>query len=201
MREGRLILAINGSYRRTGAVAKLVEAAAAAAEGAGARVHRIDLVDQDIAFCRNCRACTQEPGAAPGRCVLEDDMWGIIERIEAAEGLIIGAPVNFFNINALTRRFMERLVCYADWPWGRAAPKYRKSKRTKRAVLISTSAAPAFIGRWVYGATGALKLLARTVGARPIGKVWAGLVCVEADARVGRRALAQAERLGRKLAR
>ena len=30
---------------------------------------------------------------------------------------------NFFNVTAVTRRFIERLICYACWPWGKKDPQ------------------------------------------------------------------------------
>ena len=36
----------------------------------GADVEHIHLRDYPIEFCRNCRECMQQPGEAPGKCVL-----------------------------------------------------------------------------------------------------------------------------------
>ena len=59
------ILAINGSYRDDGITDQTVEALAQAVEAGGAEVEIILLRDYPIGFCLNCRACTQQPGAAP----------------------------------------------------------------------------------------------------------------------------------------
>ena len=52
-----------------------------------------------------------------GKCVHNDDMDEILRAVDAADAVVLAAPTNFFNVNALTRRFIERLVPYAYWPW------------------------------------------------------------------------------------
>ena len=110
-------LAVIGSYRRGGITAQAVGEAAEAARSVGAEVDIIDLLDRHIEFCTNCRACTQEPGAKRGVCALSDDMAGILDKADAADGFIFAAPVNYFNITALMRSFLERLAVSTYWPW------------------------------------------------------------------------------------
>jgi len=63
-------------------------------------------------------------------------MASLLDRIEAADALVLGAPVNFGDINALTRKFLERTVCYGYWPWNSPAPIRSSAKPTKKAVLV-----------------------------------------------------------------
>jgi multimeric flavodoxin WrbA len=67
-------------------------------------------------------------------------------RIEAADALVRGSPVNCGTINALTQRFVQRTLVYGYWPWGVPSPKLRHSHLTRKAVLVSASGAPGFIG-------------------------------------------------------
>lgn len=199
MKQTRKILALVGSYRKGGNVDAAVSAVLAAAEQAGARTEKIYLLDQHIEFCTNCRTCMQEPGRERGKCVLHDDLEPLLQAIEAADAYVIGAPVNFYNVNALTRRFMERCVGFAYWPWGKGAPKVRKPEINKKALLVSASGAPAWMARWFTGTYGALKGLARMFGAKPIDNVWIGLVNQEGVALSTRQAR-KATILGRRLA-
>jgi NAD(P)H-dependent FMN reductase len=195
------ILAICGSYRDGGSTDQLLTAAAEGCRETGAEVELVFLRNQDIRFCSNCRACTQAAGSDPGSCAIDDAMPGLIQRIEQAEGLILASPHNFFNITALMRCFLERLICYAYWPWSmKTGPKPRRLRRTKRAALICTSAAPGPIARWFLGAVSALRLMARTVGAKPIGSMSVGMQS-EQEPGVGDGSLRRAKRLGIKLAR
>lgn len=170
------LLAVNGSYREDGAIDQAVEVAVQTALAAGATIDVIHLRNFPIEFCRNCRQCTQVPGDAPGECVHQDGMRDLIDKIEAADGYILACPTNFYSVTAVFKRFMERLVVYAYWPWGSHAPKLRKKKATKRAILIASSAAPGFIGRLLYATLKQLKMTANTIGAKPIGSVFIGLM-------------------------
>jgi len=105
------IVGIVGSYRKGGNVDALVSEVIDAASAAGAETEKIYLLDKRIEFCTNCRACTQAPGKTPGECVSDDDVAGIVEKVMASNAVVIGTPVNFSNVNALTKQFMERLVC------------------------------------------------------------------------------------------
>ena len=173
------LLAINGSYREDGAIDQAVDVAAKAALDAGATIEIIRLRDFPIEFCRNCRQCTQVPGEAPGECVHQDGMRELIDKIEAADGYILASPTNFSSVTALFKRFMERLVVYAFWPWGAHAPKFRKKKATKRAILIASSAAPGFIGRLFYTTVKQLKITAKTIGAKPTASIFVGQMSQE----------------------
>ena len=151
------ILAIAGSYRKGGITDQAVEFAAREAREHGAEIEVVQLRDYPIEFCRNCRECTQLPGAAPGACVLDDGMRDLVAKIEAADAYILASPTNVYAVTALFKRFMERLIVYAYWPWGAAAPKLRKTRATKRAIVITSSAAPALIGRLFFGSVKGLK--------------------------------------------
>ena len=168
------LLAINGSYRDGGAIDQAVDVAAKTALEAGAAIEVIRLRDFPIEFCRNCRQCTQVPGESPGECVHQDGMRELIGKIEAADGYILASPTNFYSVTAIFKRFMERLVVYAYWPWGSHAPKFRKKKATKRAILIASSAAPGFMGRLFYTTVKQLKITAKTIGAKPTGSIFIG---------------------------
>ena len=71
---------------------------------------------------------------------------------------------------------MERLIVYAYWPWGSHAPKFRRKKAAKKAVLIASSAAPGLVGRVFYATLKQLKMTAKTIGAKPVGSVFLGLM-------------------------
>ncbi|MBN1142015.1 MAG: flavodoxin family protein [Deltaproteobacteria bacterium] len=161
------LVAVIGSYRRQGIVHQAVDHLLREfrERGGGVESERIDLLDRNIEFCTNCRACTQEPGERPGRCILNDDMAGIVAALESADYLVFASPVNCFNVTALFHRFMERLICFAYWPWGKWVPRLRIKNSGKKALLISTSAMPGLMQRFFSGAPKALKTTAKHFGA------------------------------------
>ena len=95
---------------------------------------------------------------------------------------------------------MERLVVYAYWPWGMNAPKYRKANvPKKKAVLISSCAAPGFLGRLVFGTHKQLKTTAHTIGAKTVGTLFTGLVAKDPHHRLTEKVQAKAKALAVKL--
>jgi multimeric flavodoxin WrbA len=174
------ILAINGSYRDDGITDQSVEALAQALVATGAEVEIILLREYPIEFCLNCRACTQQPGAAPGECVHHDGMQELIDKIERADGYILAAPTNMGSVTAIFKRFMERLVVYAYWPWDMNGPQYRKTQAPKKkALLVSSCSAPGIIGRWFYGTDKQIKMTAKTIGAEIVGTLLTGMIAKE----------------------
>jgi multimeric flavodoxin WrbA len=194
------ILAINGSYRDDGITDQAVSALAQAIRDKGDEVEIILLREYPIEFCLNCRECTQQPGEAPGKCVQHDGMQALVDRIEQADAYIFATPTNFGSVTAIFKRFMERLVVYGYWPWGMHAPKFRKADLPKKkAVLVSSCAAPGFIGRWLYGTHKQLNVTAQTVGAKAVGTLFTGLISDEPDAKLSDRVQAKIQKLAAKI--
>ncbi len=80
------------------------------------------------------------------------------------------------------------------------APKYRKANvPKKKAVLISSFAAPGFLGRWVYGTHKQLKTTAQTIGANTVGTLFTGLIAKEPHHRLSEKVQAKARALAVKL--
>jgi multimeric flavodoxin WrbA len=194
------VVAIVGSYRKGGTVDSAVEAVLAGAREKGAATTTFYLTEQHIEFCTNCRECMQAPGEERGKCKQQDDMEPILLAIEAADAVVLGSPVNFYNVTAIFRRFMERLVGYAYWPWGIPAPKARPTKAGKKAVLVASSAAPGFFIPVATGAARALRSTAGALGAKTVGHLWIGLVGAKPHYELSPRERERARRLGWKLA-
>lgn len=174
------VLAINGSYRDGGITDQAVEALAQAIEATGAEVEIILLREYPIEFCLNCRACTQLSGAAPGECVLADGMQDLIDKIERADSYILAAPTNIGSVTAIFKRFMERLVVYAYWPWDMNGPQFRKAQTPKKkALLVTSCAAPGILGRWFFETDKQLKTTAKTIGAEVVGSLFTGMIAKE----------------------
>ncbi len=194
------ILVINGSYRDDGITDQAVAAATRVLVESGAAVETVCLRDYPIEFCLNCRECTQAPGSSPGRCVLDDGMPALIDKIENAQALIFASPTNLGSVTAVFKRFVERLVPYAYWPWGRPFPLYRKRDAVpKPALLISSSASPGWLGRWLFGTARQLRMTAKIVGAKPVGTLFTGGVAGTPRAQLSPRTRRRAERLALRL--
>ncbi|VAX02311.1 Iron-sulfur flavoprotein [hydrothermal vent metagenome] len=195
------ILAINGSYRDDGITDQAVGIVVQAAEAVGAEMEVVRLHEYPIEFCLNCRECTQQPGTAPGSCVQHDGMADLVRKIEAADAFVLASPTNFGSTTALFKRFMERLIVYAYWPWVMHSPQLRKAgEPRKKAALITSCAAPAILGRWAYGTHKQLQMTAKTIGAEPVGTLSIGMIAKQPHPVLPPQAMKSAQALGRKLA-
>ncbi len=193
------VVAIVGSYRKGGTIDSAVEAVLEGAREKGAETVTIYLTDKHLEFCTNCRECMQAPGEERGKCKQQDDLEPMLKEIETADALVLGSPVNLSNVTAIFRRFMERLVGFAYWPWGKAAPKARSKKSGKKAVLVASSAAPGIFIPVATGAAKALQATARILGAKVVGRMWIGLMGSKPHHELSARDLERARRLGRRL--
>ena len=117
------IYAVNGSPRKSGNTAQLLQKALEGAASAGAEVKLIQLADLDFSGCRSCFACKKLENPAPG-CVLKDDLAEILKELLQADGIIMGSPIYFGAESGLCRNFLERLffpmLRYTNPPSSRA---------------------------------------------------------------------------------
>jgi multimeric flavodoxin WrbA len=196
-----MVVAIVGSYRRGGITDQAVDAVLEGARENGAATEKIYLIEQQIEFCRNCRMCCEDKGPTRGECVHQDDLDSVLQRVENASAVVLSSPVNYYNVTAVFRRFMERLLGYTYWPWGKnLGPVMRSKLRTKKAVLVTSAAVPGIFIPLTTGAPRALKVAAKMMGAKPVGKLWIGSTGSAPDDQLRARTRTKAVRLGRKLA-
>ena len=193
---GRKVVAIVGSYRKGGTVDTAVQAILEGAREKGAETQTIYLTERRVEFCNNCRRCTQAPGLQRGQCVQQDDLQAILDELDAADAIVLGSPVNFWNVTAIFRRFMERLLGCAYWPWGMLSPQPRSTLPRRRAVLVASSAMPGFCIPLFTGTAKALRVTARMLGAKTVGKLWIGLRAQQPQQVLSARTLAHARRIG-----
>jgi len=106
------ILAFLGSPRKKGNTEVLMEAVAAGVKSAGGDLEAVRLCDLNIQPCTGCGGCDKT-----GRCVLEDDMIPLYDRILAANRVIVASPIYFYNITAQAKAFVDRTQ--ALWSWKR----------------------------------------------------------------------------------
>ncbi len=194
------VVAIVGSYRENGATELAVAAVLEGARAKGATTQTIRLSECPIEFCANCRQCTQEPGEERGRCRQHDGLEQILAAVEAADAIVLASPVNYYNVTALFRRFLERLLCYVYWPWGQNGPTLRCKLQPRKAVLVASAGMPGFLIPMATGAARALRLAARMLGAKPVGQLWIGLAAGKPQPTLPARTLKRARRLGMLLA-
>jgi hypothetical protein len=175
------LVCISGSYRPNGITAQSLEVVVAVARDAGWDVEIIPLVDFKIEYCHNCRRCAQAPGVEWGECPIPDDARGIIRKALSCDALVLASPTNFYDVTAITRIFLERLVGCSFWKWGVfLPPKMRSTKKVRPALLISSAMTPAFLARLITHSLSTLAMMAECFSAKVVGRVFLGGVAVSA---------------------
>jgi multimeric flavodoxin WrbA len=124
----------------------------------------------------------------------------MLREIEAADAVVLASPVNYYNVTAIFRRFLERLLGFTYWPWGQNGPMLRNKTQPRKAVLLAAAGMPGFLLPLATGAPRALRLAAGMMGAKPVGKLWIGLTAGKPDYAVSERTLKRARRMGAMLA-
>ena len=99
---------LNGSPRKNWNTALMLKEAQKGAAAVGAETEYIDLFDLNYTGCRSCMACKRK-GAARCKCFWKDDLSPVIDRIFAADVLIIGSPIYLGDITSQVHGLIERL--------------------------------------------------------------------------------------------
>ncbi len=125
-------LAINGSPRKKGRTAELLQVALGAAQERGAQTRLIHLADYDIRRCRGCYTC------AKSSCPLQDDMPRLLADLHAyeADGVLYGAPVFNFNLPGLLIDFWNRKTGLSGYHKARATGTLDEWLKQNRAWKV-----------------------------------------------------------------
>ncbi len=100
------ILVISSSPRKGGNSELLCDQFISGANEAGHHVEKIRIKDKKINYCTGCGACFN--GGSP--CSQKDDMEEILEKMIAADILVMATPVYFYTMCGQMKTFIDR-VC------------------------------------------------------------------------------------------
>ena len=101
------ILCIVGSPRKNGNTDTILESVLDGARAYGAEVEKIYLSDLRFKGCIGCEGC-----AKTTKCILNDDMQRVYEKLDQSDGLVLGSPTYFYNVSGLMKLFIDRLYAY-----------------------------------------------------------------------------------------
>jgi multimeric flavodoxin WrbA len=101
------VVAFNGSSRKDGNTAILLRRVLAELEVAGIETELVQFFDKRFSGCTACLKCAE---TRDNRCsgVKDDGLNACIEKLLAADGIVIGSPTYYANCTATTQAFMER---------------------------------------------------------------------------------------------
>jgi len=103
------LVIISGSRNPDGQTASAAAALAEGARSAGCDTETVFLPTLDIRRCRQCDdqgwgLCRKE-----GRCVIEDDLVGVVDKIREADVVAFANPVYFGDLSESMGAFLDRL--------------------------------------------------------------------------------------------
>ena len=88
------VLIIATSPRKGGNSEQLADAFLRGAKEAGNCVEKVCLRENSVVFCRGCLACQETK-----RCILEDDMAEILQKMQNAEVIAFATPIYFYGMS------------------------------------------------------------------------------------------------------
>ena len=97
------ILILSSSPRKNSNSAALAEAFATGAHEAGNTVETVELRDKTLCFCRGCLACQKT-----GRCVIDDDVRGILPKLHDADVLVFASPIYYYEMCGQLKTLLDR---------------------------------------------------------------------------------------------
>ncbi|MFA5554901.1 MAG: flavodoxin family protein [Phycisphaerae bacterium] len=77
------------------------------AEKAGAEAETIFLAQKQIKPCTGCLSCWFK---TPGKCVFDDDMGELLEKVKKSNIVVFATPLYVDNISGLMKNFMDRFM-------------------------------------------------------------------------------------------
>lgn len=96
------IVGLAGSPR-DGSTKFLVSLALQECSKLGMEIELLHIGKMNISPCKDCGRCREE-----GKCVIKDDFQKVADKVEKADGIIIGSPVYFGCVSAQLKAFMDR---------------------------------------------------------------------------------------------
>ena len=100
----RKVLVISASPRREGNSDLLCDQFLRGAEEAGNQAEKIFLRHKKINYCTGCGACQTNRG----KCIQKDDMAGVLDKMVAADVIVMATPVYFYTMNAQMKTLIDR---------------------------------------------------------------------------------------------
>ena len=98
------VVGIVGSPRKDGNTEYMVRKCLEYISQEDIEVELVTLHDKNISFCVGCDSCK-----ATNKCVINDDMQMLTDKVRDADGVIMSSPVYFGDMTGLAKTFIDRL--------------------------------------------------------------------------------------------
>lgn len=105
MLKMKKVLILSASPRKAGNSDILCHQFLNGAKASNHDVELISLYDKKIGFCKACYACFKT-----GKCVIKDDMQEILDKMQAADIIVIATPTYFLTMNGMLKTTIDRFL-------------------------------------------------------------------------------------------
>ena len=127
------ILILNASPRKNGNISRMLEVIEQEASSCGADVNVVEVSKLTIRPCVACMTCRSTK-----KCVLpDDDAQRVLQKIEACDAIVIGAPCYWGNIPGTLKLLFDRIVYGMMGENSMAVPV--ALHKGKKAVIVTSS--------------------------------------------------------------
>ncbi len=100
------VLAVNGSARKNGNTAILINTLLAELEAEGIGTEQVQLAGKDLHGCLACYTCFETKDR---RCIQKKDLVNeLIEKMLDADGIVLGSPTYFANVTTNMKSLIDR---------------------------------------------------------------------------------------------
>jgi multimeric flavodoxin WrbA len=128
------VVAFNGSARAKGNTAILLNAVLTELNHEGIETELVSLAGETIPGCRACYQCFEK---VDGHCVVRGDIVNdCIDKMRAADGILLGSPTYFSDVTAGMKALIER-----SGTTGRANPELLRRKVGAGVVAVRRAGA------------------------------------------------------------
>ena len=103
------VVILSGSPRKGGNSDLLCDEFLRGAQESGNQVEKVFLRSKKVAPCNACYYCKN----SGGKCAIPDDMAEILDKMQAADVIVMASPVYFYSIGAQMKAVIDRSV--ARW--------------------------------------------------------------------------------------
>lgn len=115
------IIGLNGSPRKNGNTASLLQSLLEGAAKEGAETKVLNLNEMNIRGCQGCNGCKKK-----GHCVIQDDMQTIYQAIndgDIGDILVFASPIYMWQMTSQLKAVLDRLYAYVTIDYKSILPK------------------------------------------------------------------------------
>ncbi|MCH4889237.1 flavodoxin family protein [Acidaminobacter sp. JC074] len=99
------VIAINGSPKANGNTFHAIEMVADELKAENIEVEIVHIGNKHIRGCIACNKCGERKDE---RCIIEDDVNELIQKVKDADGILLGSPVYYSGIAGTMKSFLDR---------------------------------------------------------------------------------------------